>query len=259
MSSGKKLTITSKETVPSGIALVTKSGQTATQLLNDADTIRQIFGNGVVEQQESWATFLLTPIPKRIQGLDAFDNISASDIKAEVESITGTKLCRAQWTRASQQDHVREGTAIISLKEEDTKRFPGRTRLFGQAVAVQPLRRRTQIAQCDRCHGFHSSKTCARAPKCVNCAKLAHGEHCQSPATCINCHGPHAANAPSCAARPKRNRNGNLVRLTKEQLREARSLGRSAWRQAHEPSKDHDGDTRVEPVPESEQTPPSNE
>ncbi|RKF78706.1 hypothetical protein GcM3_061032 [Golovinomyces cichoracearum] len=42
----------------------------AATLLQYKDTIAQRYGNAVVERQESWATFIIGPIPKRISTME---------------------------------------------------------------------------------------------------------------------------------------------------------------------------------------------
>lgn len=123
----------------------------------------------------------------------------------------------------SVESHEHEGTITVSLQHGQRDKWPSRLRLFGQAVLSRSLRQRPSITLCDKCHGYHHGRNCARSPRCINCSLPRHdGAPCPQNARCINCLGLHPADYPSCPARPTR-RSGTLVRRSRDELNAIRS------------------------------------
>ncbi|POS81632.1 hypothetical protein EPUL_005590, partial [Erysiphe pulchra] len=56
--------------VPSGVTILAPTPAKASTSLQQKDVISQRFGNATVERQESWATFVVEPEPKKVTTLD---------------------------------------------------------------------------------------------------------------------------------------------------------------------------------------------
>ncbi len=100
---------------------------------------------------------------------------------------------------------------------------------------VRKCERKATIIQCERCHGFHSTRICIKAIRCSHCAATSHqtGDHpakqCQSndphhqcPPRCANCLGPHPATDISCLLRPKQ-KNGVVTHPSRERTKDIRA------------------------------------
>ena len=100
---------------------------------------------------------------------------------------------------------------------------------------VRKAVKKAAIVQCERCFGYHSTRSCVKAAKCRRCASTAHpteqhpekscltaGPH-TCPPRCANCRGPHEATDFACLLRPKR-KNGSIVRPTSDQTKAIRRV-----------------------------------
>ncbi|KHJ30961.1 hypothetical protein EV44_g3608 [Erysiphe necator] len=56
--------------VPSGIAILAPTPAKAAAILQYRDVIAQRFGKAIVERQESWTTFIIGPLPKKVTTMD---------------------------------------------------------------------------------------------------------------------------------------------------------------------------------------------
>ncbi|POS83914.1 hypothetical protein EPUL_002612 [Erysiphe pulchra] len=61
--------------VPSGVTILAPSPAKAATLLQYKQAIENRFGDASVEKQETWNTFIVRPIPKKIRDLDGFFNL----------------------------------------------------------------------------------------------------------------------------------------------------------------------------------------
>lgn len=223
--------------VRSGVALVAKSGMKATEILQFRDQITTTVGDAKVEQQEKWVSFLLNPVPKRLTSLEGGVDVTPELVAREIQLQTGMTLRRVAWTRNSSQSGLAEGVILAYMTPAMAKSWPAHIRLFGSAVSVQPLRERLNVTQCDKCHGFHHARNCARAPRCQRCAGARHDDACATPAKCANCLGPHTATSANCPARPSRS-NGSVLKPQSRQLKAIRQAGRAEWLKANPPPPD---------------------
>lgn len=220
-------------TVPSGVAILAPSPAKAATLLQYKEAIENRFGNANVERQETWTTFVVGPIPKKLRGLDGlydpFDGLLQDEL-APIRDIVPIR--HVTWTRRSLNDEP-FGNIRICVPEIKASKFPSRLRLFGEAVSVQRIKKRSQITTCDKCYGFHATRTCARPAKCKDCGTEAHDGPCKMPAKCLNCRGPHSSVDVSCPARPRR-KNGVLIRPTYNQLQQIRLAGQREFAKTSE-------------------------
>lgn len=106
-------------------------------------------------------------------------------------------------------------------------------RLFDSQPA-EPIRRKQQITQCDKCLGYHDPRACSRAERCLRCGQQERHIQCINPPKCTNCAGPHQATYLGCPARPKRE-NGQLAKPTVRQLKAIRKIGQKAFEEAQKP------------------------
>ena len=215
--------------VASGLALVAKTPAKAAEILQNKEKIKNALGADKVEQQEKWVSFLLAPIPCRIFDYQGKDVVTEVILQQEINLATDITPCRVVWTCRSLETLEPNGTVIVSMTSAKARAWPGRLRLFGQAVSVQPLRPKLRVATCDNCYGFHHSRNCARPSKCSACGNQRHNSNCKTFPRCLNCCGPHNATDLNCLARPSR-RNGALIKPTSKQLQAIRASGSAAWR-----------------------------
>ena len=221
--------------VPSGVAILAPTPAKAATILQYKEIIAQRFGNAVVERQESWTTFVIGPLPKYISTMDGpqdplegllLQEPGFASIRDEVP------IRQMAWTRRSKESPEPLGYVRIHVPETKANKFPSRLQLFGAAVGIQRIRERKPVTTCEKCHGFHSTRTCARQPRCNICGTEKHEGSCAQPKRCLNCRGPHESTSVFCPARPCR-KNGVLVRPTSAQLRLIRRTGRKDFKDAH--------------------------
>lgn len=211
-------------TVPSGIAILAPTPAKAAALLQFKEAIEKRFGNAKVERQETWVTFIIGPIPKKIRGLDGMYNTMDGLLEEELAPIKeNVPIRHIGWTHRSENEEP-YGQVRICVPENKADKFPSRLRVFGEAVSIQRIRQRRPVIVCDKCHGFHATRTCARPAKCPNCGANTHDDPCKTTPRCLNCRGPHSSTDPTCPARPRRS-NGTLRRPTGAQLLRIRAAG----------------------------------
>lgn len=215
-------------TVPSGVAILAATPAKAAALLQYKEAIENRFGDANVERQETWTTFVVGPIPKKIRGLDGFYDPFDGLLQEELAPIRDAVPIRhVSWTRRSLNDEP-FGYIRICVPETKASMFPSRLRLFGEAVSVQRIKKRNLIITCEKCYGFHATRTCARTVKCKLCGNEAHDGPCTTNPKCLNCRGPHSSVDTSCPARPCR-KNGVLVRPSRIQLQHIRLAGQKEY------------------------------
>ncbi|POS84300.1 hypothetical protein EPUL_005308 [Erysiphe pulchra] len=215
-------------TVPSGVAILASTPAKAATLLQYKEKIENKFGDAKVERQETWTTFVVGLIPKKIRGLDGFYDSFDGLLQEELAPIRDAVPIRhVSWTRRSLNDEP-YGKIRICVPEIQASRFPSRLRLFGEAVSVQRIRKRNLIITCEKCYGFHATRTCAQTMKCKLCGIEAHDGPYKTIPKCLNCRGPHSSIDISCPARPCSN-NGVLIRSSRIQLQHIRLAGQKEF------------------------------
>ncbi|POS86770.1 hypothetical protein EPUL_002708 [Erysiphe pulchra] len=180
-----------------------------TDLLPNAIALR--FGNATVERQETWTTFILSLIPKLITTLDG----KCDPLEKFILQEPGF---------ASDRDEVLIRHIAWTNRSKESSDTHGENR----TVKIQHIRERKQIITCEKCHGFHVTRTCARKKMYSYCGMEAHDGSCSHPPQCLNCRGPHESTDASCPARPRR-KNRALVRLPSPQLRQISTAGKKEY------------------------------
>ncbi|POS86679.1 hypothetical protein EPUL_002196 [Erysiphe pulchra] len=210
--------------VPSGFAILAQTPAKAAMILQAKTAIEEYSGNAVVERQETWTTFVIGPVQKRMQCVDGFRDPMDGLLHEEFAAVRETVPFKyMNWTRRSNNDepcgHIR-----ICIPESKAGKFPSRLRLFGEAVSVQTIRKRNQFLVCTKCHGFHTTWICTRSNKCHIYCTEEHTGPCIKPTRCLNCRDPHQYAKSSCPARPQR-KNVVSVRPTGIQRKKVRAAG----------------------------------
>ncbi|POS81751.1 hypothetical protein EPUL_005885, partial [Erysiphe pulchra] len=196
----------------------------AAAILQFKDLIANRFGNATVERQESWTTFIVGPLPKLVTTIDGPQDPLDGLILQEpgLASIRDDVPIRQMaWKNKSKYSNDDIGHVRIHIPSHKAHKFPFRLQLFGLAV----------VPTCEKCFGFHSTRTCAREYMCKLCGTKRHEGPCSKPRQCLNCKGPHDSEIFFCPARPQR-RNGAFVRLSSDQLRHIRKAGHSDYLKA---------------------------
>ncbi|KAI0999366.1 hypothetical protein K3495_g8830 [Podosphaera aphanis] len=214
--------------VPSGIAILAPTPAKAGSILEHKDAIAARFGNATVERQETWTTFVVGPIPKKVVTLegavDPVDGLLQSEPakSAIMDTMPNRQLT---WTKRSVESANPDGFIRIHVPEAKVHKFPSRMQLFGRATGVQRVRLRSQLTTCSKCFGFHATRTCAHQYKCGSCGKDAHEGPCALLLQCLNCRGSHSSIDIPCPARPRRD-HGVFIRPNGARLRHIRAAGR---------------------------------
>lgn len=221
---------------PSGITILAPTPAKAAAILQYKDVIARRFGNAIVERQESWATFIVGPVPKLVTTMDGTEDPVDGLLLQEpgFASIRDDMPIRqVAWTNRSKKSIDDNGYIRIHVPQHKAHKFPIRMQLFGIAVGIQRIRDRKPIPTCDKCHGFHSTRVCARKFMCNLCGAERHEGPCSQPRRCLNCRGPHDSLSALCPARPQR-KNGIIARLSSAQLRQIRKAGHNEFLKAHQ-------------------------
>ncbi len=160
--------------------------------------------------------------------------ISPATVRDEVLYLTKTTPTAVKWARPNPRTPL-QGNMVVSFEASGDPRWRARVPLFGGTCPVRKCERKATIIQCERCHGFHSTRICIKAIRCSHCAATSHqtGDHpakqCQSndphhqcPPRCANCLGPHPTTDIQCLLRPKQ-KNGVVTHPPREQTRDIRA------------------------------------
>ncbi|POS84575.1 hypothetical protein EPUL_002800, partial [Erysiphe pulchra] len=174
------------------------------------DTIKKMLGEAIVERQETWKTFLISPIPKIISGLDGIHNTMEGPLQEELAVFMNIVSIRyIGWTRRTQNEepygYIRIFASVFRRSSICSKNPSTKSNYGIREVSLE-------------------CAVCARSTKCGTCDADAHNGTCQSGPRCLNCWGPHNSNDFSCPARPHRS-NGILKRPIGAQLHHIRTLG----------------------------------
>ncbi|KAI0999196.1 hypothetical protein K3495_g8998 [Podosphaera aphanis] len=179
--------------VPSGVAILAPTPTKAAAILQSKTAIEERLGNANVERQETWTPFIVGPVQKKVRCLDGLRDPMDGLLLEELASVREAVPIRyMNWTKRSQNDEL-YGHFRIYVPELKAARFPSRLRVFGEAVPVHSIRERQQIPVCEKCHGFHATRSCARSMKCQNCGMDSHSGPWEEPLMCLNCPGPHSS------------------------------------------------------------------
>ncbi|EKG09162.1 putative reverse transcriptase [Macrophomina phaseolina MS6] len=221
---GLKLSdIKSIQTVRTGFAIRANNNGSRTRLITPYSFLEK--EGAKVEAAEEWHGYVVKNLPVNINtvgGLRPITDFLGEEIKAATRQDPVTfKQTRHGSPNASTRNW------IVYLAEPVKRSF----RLFESGPA-EPIRKKTQITQCQKCYGYHDPRACNRATRCPRCGAQEQHEQCHNPPKCTNCGGPHEAQYLGCQARPRR-KDGIVVRPTQRQLKAIRRLGQQEYEAAH--------------------------
>ncbi|POS83874.1 hypothetical protein EPUL_004565 [Erysiphe pulchra] len=132
-------------TALSGVAILALTPDKTAALLQFKEAIENRFGDACVERQETWTTFVMGPIPKKLRSLDGIQDPFDGFQHEELASIHDVVPIRhVSWTRRSLNDES-VGNTRLCVPEIKASKFSSRLRLFGEAVSIQGIRKRNQI------------------------------------------------------------------------------------------------------------------
>ncbi len=223
--------------IPSGLALVPYDELSLEILQNNKDRITAFLAAEALEGQQQWVTYVIQQVPLSVASLlgGPAIEISPATVRDEVLHLTKTTPTAVKWARPNPTDPT-TGNMVVSFEASGDPRWRARVPLFGGTCPVRKCERKATIIQCERCHGFHSTRICIKAIRCSHCAATSHqtGDHpakqCQSndphhqcPPRCANCLGPHPATDIQCLLRPKQ-KNGVVTHPPREQTCSVRGM-----------------------------------
>ncbi|KHJ30031.1 putative virulence effector [Erysiphe necator] len=137
-------------------------------------------------------------------------------LSSEIERVTSTRPTSVRQYGTS----VPEAPHRTWMAYFDKAPHPG-FRVFDESGRVTGFKKQKAIDFCRRCHGYHPTRYCSRAPSCGNCGSCMHSQSdCKAFKKCKNCGGPHRSDSYKCLARPSR-----YGGPTKEQLKSFRIIG----------------------------------
>lgn len=230
---------------PSGLALVPRDAQGQQILLAHSKDITTFLSATALDLAQEWTTYVVQDVPDSIPSfLDGEVQAVTEDlVREEIALFTKAKPTAVR-TSAAPRKALGHKNMIVSFLADEDPQWRGRIYLFGTACVARRFEKKPAIVQCERCHGFHSTRSCIRAQRCAACASTGHAtaDHPQNscltadphtcPPRCANCLGPHPATALECLLRPTR-RNGAIFQPGREQakvirLEEGRRMAKAA-------------------------------
>lgn len=144
-------------------------------------------------------------------------------MKCQVQAVT--------WTKRSRESTEPLGYIRILVPKTKAHKFPLRLQLFGIAVGILRIRDRQPVSTQEKCHGLHSTHTCACQTLCKIYYTKKHEGPCAQPRRYLNYRGHHESISISYPARPCR-KNGTLVRPTSAYLKHIRVARRKNFNKA---------------------------
>ena len=141
-------------------------------------------------------------------------------VKKECQAVCGALPIHVRPTETKLGQYSTSWIIHFQQKPANTK-----FRLFDESGPAIPFSRRRPIEQCQRCWGFHTTRSCTRSQRCGRCGGTHEISECQAKVPkCSNCAGPHHSNESSCMARPRRH-NGIILPRTPAELHIIRERG----------------------------------
>jgi hypothetical protein len=212
------------QAISTGIALRPRNPEVRDRLLAEKSKLLDLLHATTVERPQKWVSYVLQGCPQRVAtGLGNWVVMNAQLVKDEVR--TQAKQEPIDCRPSKHQTDGPEATWIVSFTQPVKEPF----KLFDASQPARRIVKKSPPVQCGKCWEFHDERGCRRRPICGNCAEPTHeGQGCKGGTRCALCRGPHPATDPSCPVLPAR-RNGDYVRLTKEQRTAARQVGERAF------------------------------
>ncbi|KHJ32366.1 putative eka-like protein [Erysiphe necator] len=205
---------------PTGFALTIKEEEIRQKLLNDSDRISS--QGAKLEPASDLITYRIATVPVALRTSSGSVTVDDTNLVAEIIRVTNVapNMARIHSKTRSGAPH-RSWLAHFSREQAPRPGF----RLFdesGVAILYKPCQ---PIPQCKRCHGFHATLGCSRAPAYENCTSTMHSiNEYLAPTKYRNCGGPHRSVSRNCLARSSRS-----GPVSKDQLKTIRQMGQREY------------------------------
>lgn len=169
--------------VNSGWAITPRTRTIRDKILQLDQEISRELGATAVEPTIKWHTYVIHNCPRQIFAYGGSALEMDSLYQEEVLAQAGIPAVSLRLSKHSPPDSL-EVTILASF----AKRVPHRFKLFNQSLLSREVVKNRPPEQCGTCWDYHSSRNCAKTPRCKTCSNLAHGDsHCEKQVRCINC------------------------------------------------------------------------
>lgn len=176
--------------------------------------------NIIIEPASDWTSVIVPHVPIYIRTMGGRIEVTKDMIMAECQAVCGVTpiQVRPNYVKIGQYST----SWIIHFKQVPANL---KFRLFDESGPAIPFSRRRPIEQCQRCWGYHSTRTCVKGLRCEICSGTHEKTECTAKIPkCANCAGPHEATHRDCMARPTR-QHGQVTPRTPAELRIIRLRG----------------------------------
>ncbi len=149
--------------IPTGLALVPRDAQGQQILLSYSKEIIAFLSATALDLAQEWGTYTIQGVPDNISSfLDGeAQAITEIQVREEIAMFTQAKPTAVKASKAPRKNPGYQNMIVSFLAEEDPqwKRY---IHLFGTTCLARKFEKKPAIVQCERCHGFHSTRTCIR-------------------------------------------------------------------------------------------------
>lgn len=204
--------------VRSGLAFECVSDALRDSILRTAPSFLE--ENITLEAASDWTSVIAPNVPLYLKALDSRILVTNDMIKSECLSVCGVEPVQVRPTQVKLGQY--STSWLIHFKQKPVHL---KFRLFHESGPAMPFVRRRPIEQCQRCWGFHSTRSCTKSQRCGRCTGTHEAAECAAKIPkCSNCAGPHESCSHNCMARP-RCQNGQVTHRTPAELRIIRERG----------------------------------
>lgn len=204
--------------VRSGLAIECASDALRETILGVSSSFQK---DGIkIEPASDWTSVIVPHVPLFIKTLDQRITVTNEMVKTECQSVCGVTPVQVRPNKVKIGQYFTSW--IVHFKQVPANL---KFRLFDESGPAIPFSRRRPIEQCQRCWGFHSTRSCVKGQRCERCSGAHEKLECiVNIPKCANCSGPHESTNLDCMARPRRI-NGQITPRTPAELRVIRERG----------------------------------
>ena len=183
--------------------------------------------NMTIEPASDWTSVIVPHVPLYIRTMNERLEVTSEMIKTECQAVCGVTPIQVCLNCVKSGQY--STSWIIHFKQVPANL---KFRLFDESGPAMPFSRRRPIEQCQRCWGYHSTRTCVKGLRCEKFSGSHERTECKAIIPkCANCAGPHEATNSDCMARPSR-QNGQVTPRTPAELRVIRERGHRDFKTA---------------------------
>ncbi|KHJ31574.1 putative eka-like protein [Erysiphe necator] len=175
-----------------------------------------------MEPASDLITYRIATVPVALRTSIGSVTVEDTNLTSKIVRVTNVapKMVRAHGKTRADAPH-RSWLAHFPCEQAPRPDF----RLFDESGVTVLNKLRKSIQQCKRCHGFHVTRGCSRAPACENCSSTMNSiNECKAPTKCRNCGGSQRSDNRNCPAHPSRSEP-----VSKDQLRTFRQMGQREY------------------------------